>query len=184
MGKWRVREPLKNDWLFSCPAETPTAHIVAALNVTEQPVIELSARNWTEDWQMANDLLRAYGYQGNYFYKPGQHVNWDSMNDWMFIKGWKSGEWNRDSRLYHKQFIGEVFVVRDCRAEAAESLAFLADLVYFRLWPIQKKPHLYPYTKLALILADWTEPILETRVSGRRVAFVVNPLPQDVMLLE
>jgi hypothetical protein len=169
VGKRKLREPLKNDWLFSCPAKTFTPQIVAALQISEQPVIELSARNWTEDWRMANDLLRTYGYSESYFYKPGQHVNRDSLDDWIYGV--------RDLK-------GKLFIIRDCQTEVAENLVYLVDVVKELLRSIQKRPHLYPDKRLAVVLAGWTEPILEARISGHRVAFVVNPLPQDVMLLE
>lgn len=181
MGKRKLLEPLKNDWLFSCPAETPTAQVIAALNVTEQPVIGLSARGWTEDWRMANDLLRVYGYQGSYFYKPGQHVNWDSMNDWMFIKGVRGGYYRAGRVEWH--FIGEVFIIRDCQPGALERLTLLVDKVRGRLLPREKHPHLLAATKMAVVLAGWAEATLEARLSGRRVAFVVNPLLQNAIML-
>ena len=131
---------------------------------------------------MANDLLRAYDYQGGYFYKPGEHVNWDSMNDWMFIKGVRGGHYRAGRVEWH--FIGEVLIIRDCQPGALERLTLLADKVRVRLLPREKHPHLLAATKMAVVLAGWADATLEARLSGRRVAFVVNPLPQNVLLLE
>jgi hypothetical protein len=161
MGKRKVLVPLKNDWLFSCPPQFSTPDIVTALEITEQPIIELSAKNWDTLGQMARDIMQAYGYSDEYvsLYKPGKPVNRDGFEDWLSFNGC------------------EIFIIRDCRVEIAESLAFWADVVRRRLIPAYRKLHFYPDTRPAVILAGWMEPGLEARVASHRVAFVVNSLP-------
>jgi hypothetical protein len=171
MGKRKTLAPEQNDWLFSCSARLPTKHIVTTLGVAHQPLTELSAQYWNEQWRMGNDLLRAYDDSVSYTYEPGQNIA--NISNSMGSKSWEPGE------LAGKgpRFVGETFVIRECKAEIATNLTILVDIVAFYLKNLQKM-HLQTDARLIVVLAGWTEPILTGRPFSSRLIWAVNPLPQ------
>lgn len=177
MGKRKALEPQITDWLFSCPATMPTERVAALLQVTGQPITELSAQHWREAWQVGNDMLRAYGYPERYFYHPGQKVGWGSISDWMFVKCWgeEKGPDTKTDRNTNKKFLGELILIRESRNEVVVQLAFLVDSVQAYIQHVQRmRP---PATgRLIVVLAGWTDSVLAARIGGHRVAWVVNPL--------
>lgn len=164
MGKRKTRVPEQNDWLFSCPAGLSTEHIVMILRVADRPVTELSARHWDEQWRMGNDLLRAYDDSVAYTYEPGESIA--SVSSSMGSKAWEGGK-----------FVGETFIIRECKAEIAANLAILVDIVDYHLKNLQRM-YLRTDARLIVVLAGWTEPILTSRPFGHRLIWAVDPLPK------
>jgi hypothetical protein len=179
MGKKNLLSPIENDWLFACPLTMTNERIVAALDMTEQPIIELSAERWSEKKQMANDILRAYGYSDRYLYSEKDTVSWDGLNDWMFIKGWKDSQFVA-GRLVSGRFVGEIFVLRGSQSANQECLSFFLDIVSSRVQQIQRQPHLHPDTKIAVVLAGWAEPTVENFFSRPHVKWGVASLSKGI----
>ncbi len=173
--KYQRRTPLLNEYLFACPAKLPTRQITPTLQVSGQPVLELSASHWKEEWRMANDLLKACDAEEFAYYQPGTPVNWDSVEEWLYVKGVKGGQ-VRGGQLLDKNFIGELFIIRDCSIEVAENISRLVEWVDATTMMLNKKPHLFSQTKLAVVLAGWKEPTLEAKPYGRLRTWIVNPL--------
>lgn len=175
MGKKKPLNPIENNWLFACPLTMITERIIAALDVTEQPIIELSAEHWSEKKQMANDILRAYGYSDQYFYKDKDRVTWNGLHDWMFIKGWKGSHFSA-GRLIEGQFIGEIFVLRGSQSANRECLNLFLDIVYSYVQQIQTHLHLNPNARVAVVLAGWAEPTFESFLTKPQTKWMVNSL--------
>lgn len=165
MAKKKKEKPQENNWLFSCSPHLSLAEVRTILAVEKQPVIELSVRYWKDIHQMINDILRKYGYPNTYFYKKDDVVTLDGLRDWMFIQGWEG-----------KQFIGEVFLLRDCNKEVADNLAFFVAIVSSRVDELQKRPHVFPSARIAVVLEGWDKPSLVGNVFRRRVSWTVQPL--------
>ena len=51
--------PAENDWVYACPKGLPTAMIATVLGVVGQPITEVSARTWQQNWHMANTFMEA-----------------------------------------------------------------------------------------------------------------------------
>lgn len=168
MGKQKEIEPQETDWLFSCPANMSSQQIATALDMTSLPIFDLSASSWKETWHMGNDVLKAQGFAKEYFYQPGRHVSWDSLNDWIGAIG--------------NSFKGELWIIRDCRVEALTSIALLVDITHYRVKYIKQRQHLFPHARINLILPGWTTPTFSARVPGPgyRISFKVNFLPETM----
>jgi hypothetical protein len=166
MGKRKPEGPKDNDWLFSCSAKLATEEILKTLGIVKQPVIELSAKHWREFYQMANDVMKAYGYSESYLYDRQAKVSLDGLNDWMFINGWEN-----------KQFIGEVFIIRSCHPEALQCISIIIYLMYNMIQEIYKKPHLFRDTRLVVVLAGWSSNPIKI---DRKTSLIVNALQNNV----
>lgn len=173
-----VHEPKTNNWLYAYPDGMPTAQIAAALNATDHPVTEVSARHWSEDWQMANAFMEAYGYASSYWFEQGKPVNGDALNDWLLIKTWKSGPWARNLRVIEGRFVGELVVIRHSLDASEDTLTFLMDIVEAHVYGSRKHNS---QARILVALEGWNAPTLSGRVrtrrSSRRYSWVVNPLP-------
>ncbi len=166
--------PIANDWLYTSPEGLSTSEIVAVLGVVGQPVTEVSAHSWQQDWQMANTFMDAYGYPISYRFPPGKHVNWDAFNDWMLVKQSQSHR-NARGRMEDFRFVGELVIVRASREATEDSLAFLLDIVQTHVDRSRNKSH--SQARILLVLEGWERPTVAGRVIGTRVAWSVNPMP-------
>jgi hypothetical protein len=166
-----AHELLANEWLYACPAGTPTPQIAAALDIAGQPVTEVSARHWQQDWRMANDLMEAYGYPKTYWFRPGRPVGWDGLEDWVLIKTWQHGPMVRGN-VTESRFVGELVVIRESQAAAENTLAFLLDIIQAHVIRSLKD---HSRARIAVVLEGWERPTVEGRVR-RRVGWLVNRL--------
>lgn len=175
--KATTHEPMANDWLYACPTGMPTPQIVTLLNIAGQPVTEVSARDWQQEWQMANDLMDAYGYRESYRWQLGQPVGWDSLNDWILIKQWQRGSVVLGS-ITGSQFAGELVVIRQSQYASEDVLAFLLDVIQAH---VRRSLQLHSQARIVVVLEGWDRLVIEGRVGkgrvGRRVGWMVNPMP-------
>jgi hypothetical protein len=164
MGKRRPLAPIENDQLYSCPVGMPTSAIVTALNATDYPCIELSARHWDEFWWMRNDLLRAEGQTDPRWYsRPDQQPNWDSLNDLILTRSWDG-----------RRFVGELVIIRDVPTPAPQNLLHLVDLMagQSEYWSHQ---HVSTDRRILVVLEGWENSVLAGRWPRHdRFAYFVN----------
>lgn len=166
-------EPLVNDWLYSCPSDMPTPHIAAALGADDHPVTEVSARQWQQDWRMANAFMEAYGYPRSYWFSPDRPVDWRALEDWILIKTWQNESGKRIPGVVRGRFVGELVVIRQSQ-EAAEVL--LLHLISMAQAHVRWSQQHHARARILVVLEGWERPTLSGRL-GKRVAWVVNRLP-------
>jgi hypothetical protein len=166
--------PPENSWVYTCPKGTTTPEIAAALGVLGQPITEVSAQTWQQDWQMANAFMAAYDYPKELHWRPRQPVGWNGLEDWMLVKAVESERTVR-GQLISSRFVGELVIVRHSWEAAENTLAFLLDIMQAKVDWWRKKYHSQA-ARIVLVLEGWERPTLAGRV-GKRVAWTVNPLP-------
>jgi hypothetical protein len=171
------RSPTETNWLYACPLGLPTSAIASYLDVVSQPITEVSARNWQHDWDMANAFMEAYGYP---LFELGEPVHFDRFKDYLLNKETVS-ERDVRGRLTQLTFLGETVIVRDSAAAAEGTLAFLLDVVSFKLMGLLNSyyfAHENPSdARVVLVLEGWDKPLVAGRVAGHRVAWQVNQMP-------
>ena len=166
--------PAENDWVYTCPKRLSTPAIAEALDVAGQPITEVSARAWQQDWQMANTFMEAYDYEKSYWFRPGEPVHWDAFHDWMLVKK-TAFEFRADGRVSGSRFVGELVIVRRSWEAAENTLAFLLDIVQAHVDWTRKQHH--GHARVVLVLEGWEQPTVAGRVAGKRVAWTINPCP-------
>jgi hypothetical protein len=164
--------PAENGWVYACPTGLPTPKIAAAVGVVGQPVTEVSAHSWQQDWQMTNSFMDAYGYPKTYRFPPDEHVNWDAFKDWMLVK---QSQAQQTTHIEGFRFVGELVIVHASWEATEDTVAFLLDIVQAHVNWSHKQYH--AQARIVLVLEGWERPSVEGRVVGKRVAWAINPLP-------
>lgn len=169
--------PIQNDWAYACPRRLPTPAIAEALDVIGQPITEVSASTWQQDWQMANTFMEVYAYPKTYWFRPGEPVHWDAFNDWMLARK-TAFEFKADGRVGASHFVGELVIVRQSWEAAENTLAFLFDIVQASVDWTCKQHH--GHARIVLVLEGWERPTVTGKVGkrGKQVEWVINALPQ------
>lgn len=152
-----------------------TATIVAALGMTRSGITEVDAQAWQGDWDMANAFVREYGYGEPVLseFHAGSSVNWDALEDWMFIRKWTGSS---NSLSPNSSFVGEILIIRRCQPGQEKTLGFVASMVAAHIKLESKRHHPDPVLAvrpLALVLEDWEAFALTW---SKREAWVVNKL--------
>ena len=174
--KCNQQSPQPNQWLFTCPIKTPTNMIAATLGMTHSGITEVDANAWQGEWDMATTFVHEYGYDEPILssYPAGKPVNWDSLEDWMFIR---TNVNNPTPPSPHHTFVGELLIIRRGRLEQEKIMAFVASMVAAHVNWESKRRHPDPVLAvrpLALVLEGWEIPVLTWR---KTEAWVVNEWP-------
>ncbi|GHO74787.1 hypothetical protein KSD_25580 [Ktedonobacter sp. SOSP1-85] len=163
MKKRRVpHSPQPNQWLFTCPINTLTSTIAATLGMVSSGITEVDAHTWQGEWDMANAFVREYGYDEPILseFREGHRVNWDALEDWMFIRAYIN---NATPPAPNSNFVGELLVIRRVRPGQEKILAFVASMVAAHVKWESKRHHPDPVLAvrpLALVLEGWEKPAL------------------------
>jgi len=148
--------------------------------VEGQPVTEVSARTWQQDWQMANSFLEAYDFPKEWRWLPGELVGTKLLGEWILEKTVET-ERTASGRIANERFVGELVVVRTSWEAAENTLALLLDVVEERVNWSRKQYH--PRARIVVVLEGWERPFVAGKV-GRRVAWSINQLPPTSSLEE
>jgi hypothetical protein len=156
--------------------KTPTSVIAATLGMTRSGITEVDADTWQGEWDMATAFVREYGYDEPILssYRAGNPVNWDSLEDWMFIRTTLD---NPNPPSPNSNFVGELLIIRRSRSEQEKLMAFVASMVAQHVEWESKRHHPDPVLAvrpLALVLEGWETPVLTWR---RSEAWIVNVWP-------
>jgi hypothetical protein len=155
--------------------------------MTRSGLTEVDAHSWQGDWDMAAAFVREYGYDEPILssYRSGNPVNWDSLEDWMFLRTTLD---DPNPPSPNSNFVGELLIIRGGRPEQEQTLGFVASMVAAHVeWETKKRHHPDPILAvrpLALVLEGWEGPTLvfskKKHVNElRNEAWVVNAWPVE-----
>ncbi|GCE13566.1 hypothetical protein [Tengunoibacter tsumagoiensis] len=157
----------ENDWLYACPHTMATRKIAEILSFQETSILELSAKNWDELWQVGNSIVDLYVPEEKIHYKQKDFVSWDQLVDWI------DGVQGKDS-----QYQGNLIIIRECRDEVIKNLAKFIEVIYKQsILVLNQKRHLFPQARFAIVLAGWEYPYFRARASSS-MAFDVHILSE------
>ncbi|GLV57541.1 hypothetical protein KDH_43770 [Dictyobacter sp. S3.2.2.5] len=183
MKKKHIQQsPQPNEWLFTCPIQISAATIIATLGMIHSGITEVNACNWQNEGDMATAFVREYGYNEPILssYPSGSKVNWNGLEDWMFIR---TSQNNPNPASPTSNFVGEVLIIRRCQPEQEHIMGFVASMVAANVEWLSKKLHhpdpVLAVRPLALVLEGWETPMLEWKGWGKREAWIVNEWPNN-----
>jgi hypothetical protein len=154
--KATAAQPVETDWLWSCPPGMPLDEIARRLDFESEPRTELSARAWTDERRMRDDLYRAL-WPNSSLDRLAPHVVWDALDD--------------DLRVACAH--GRLIVLRDLPAEVPHAVQMLIDIIGVRRR--ERDFHSFesrPSARFALVLEGWNATTIRVRASAVTLYFV------------